>query len=665
MLKKKRAKKKRLPSKKQWSQFFKVLNRKERTAFFVFFLIFLFSATALAAHFYFSNTKEMPGRGGEYREGVVGQPRFMNPLYLSSQDADRDIVEVLFSGLMKYNTKGELVNDLIKKMEVKEGGKIFEIYLKENALWHDGTPLTAEDIVFTVNLVQEPQVQSPLRIKWVGIVAEEMSSTAVRFRLPKEYAGFLENLTLKIIPKHIFSKIPPKELVWELISQRYLTGSGPLELEKLEQDKAGNIKKITLKRNNRYYDKVPYLNKLAFVFYKDTESLLKGAKMGEIDGFSLSDPQYFKGLENGFKAYALQLPRYSAIFFNLELKNIFSDKAIREALALSVNKEEILEEVFLEKGLVVDSPILPDFFGFSPPEETHSFNKKEAEAILEEASFKINPQTNKREKIIPQSTFTFSKNLVYGNQGEDVRKLQECLSEDPEVYPEGTVSGYFGSKTRAAVIRFQEKYADDILKPIGLTKGTGDVKPMTRDKLNEICFKAPDQKIPLEINLTTSDKFPLTEIAEVLKGNWEDIGAEVIVKNLASADLETEALTSRSFELLLFGEALGAIPDPFPFWHSSQKEYPGLNIASYQSKAADKLLEKARETNNTEDKQKNLEEFQDVLLEDLPAIFLVQPSYIYLVSGKIKGFTIEKITEPSKRFSTIEKWYIETKRVWD
>ena len=189
---------KKFPSVNQWKQFFKLLNKKEKKVFSFLASVAFISLITLGITLFITNTQVTADYGGSLREGVIGEPRFINPLYLSNQDADRDVVEVLFSGLMKYNEKGEIINDLIESLEIKDQGRIVELTLRPDLYWHDKEPFTADDVVFTVNLVQEPQAQSPLRIKWMGIVVEKMSVNQVRFRLPKEYAGFIENLTLKI-----------------------------------------------------------------------------------------------------------------------------------------------------------------------------------------------------------------------------------------------------------------------------------------------------------------------------------------------------------------------------------------------------------------------------------------------------------------------------------
>jgi len=251
-----------------------------------------------------------------------------------------------------------------------------------------------------------------------------------------------------------------------------------------------------------------------------------------------------------------------------------------------------------------------------------------------------------------------------GSRGKDVEELQKCLAKDSQIYPEGEISGYFGQKTKTAVIKFQEKYKDEILKPYDLEKGTGEVRGKTREKLNVICFESGEEKIPLKFSLTIVDENPFIEVATILKNQWEKLGAEIEIKKFDIATLERDVIRKRDFEALLFGEILGMIPDPFPFWHSSQKGEVGLNLANYENKKADKVLETARQALAIEGRKKNLEEFQGLIIEDAPAIFLYNPDYQYLVSKEIKGIKEGIIVDTSKRFSEIENWYIQTHRVW-
>lgn len=661
---------KKIPKLKQWKKFFSILAKKEKICFFILFFLALSSAIFLDLNFYFKNSQIIPDFGGEFKEGVVGQPRFINPLLLSDNDPDKDLVEILFSGLLGYDEKGKIVKELAKDYQIKENNRDYEFELKDEIFWQDGEKVTSEDIIFTLGLVQSPYYKSPLRIEWSGVSVEALTEKKVVFHLQKPYSSFLETIArLKILPKHIFEDIPAENFPWTLTSKEYLQGTGPFKIKDIQEDKSGYIQKIILERNENFFGEKPFLKKISFHFYQNLEDLLKAARVGEIDGFSVSEPKYLKVLEKeGFNAYKLFLPRYFALFFNAKDFELLN-KEVRNALSYSLNKEEILEKVFLGEGEIINSPVLSNYYGFEPPTEISEFNLELAENILEKEGFQKNPETGKREKTtIKEIPALFKKELKEGSRNQEVVDLQKCLANPPaggkEIYPEGEITGYFGAKTKKAVIRFQEKYAKDILTPIGLKNGTGKVGAMTRKKLNEVCQEIPKKIIPLKFTLTTSNTFPLTEIANILKNQFEKIGAEVEIKEVSLSEFQTNVLTKRDFQTLLFGEALGQLPDPFPFWHSSQKDYPGLNIGSYSSKEADKFLEKARETIDETERKENLEKFQNILINDKPALFLTQASYFYFLSPELKGFEVEKITEPSKRFINIENWYSKTKRKW-
>jgi len=651
------------PSKSQWRQFFKVLTKKEGIIFFIFLFLFFSSFFYLSINFYFKNTEIIPAEGGTYIEGVVGSPRFINPIYAETSDVDRDLVQLLFSGLMKYDSSAKIIPDLAKEYKILEEGEVYEFYLKENVFWSDGEPLTANDIVFTIKTIQNPEINSPLRVNWLGVEVEKISDQVLRFKLKNPSAIFLENCTVKIIPEHIWKDISPQNFSLTTYNLKPL-GSGPYKLKNLSQDEQGNVKSVDLEKNPKYFGKTPNISQISFYFFDSEEQLIAAANSGKIKGLSIK-PSKDQLLKNtGFQQYLLSLPRYFAIFFNPGNSKVLSEKKVRLALNYGTNKEEILKEILGGRGKVVDSPILPEIYGFEKSSKTYPYDPTLAEEILEKAGF-VKSEEGKRVKIVKKEpAFQFKSNLTTGSQGNEVKELQKCLAKDPEVYPEGELTGYFGSKTKAAVIRFQEKYRADILVPAELEKGTGDVKKLTRAKLNEICFEPPEETIPLKFSLTTVEQPILIEVATLLKSQWENLGVEIEIETFDISTLEREIIKPRSYQALLFGEVLGAIPDPFPFWSSLQKRDPGLNLAMYENKKCDKLLEEVRQSLDEEVRKEKLEEFQELLIEDAPALFLYNPDYLYLVSKEIKGIDVKIVTSPSKRFSGIENWYIKTKRVW-
>ena len=653
------------PSMAKWRQILRILTKREKIVLAIFLILFFGSSLFLGLNFYFKNTEIKPAIGGTYKEGIIGYPRFINPIYGETSDTDRDLVQLIFSGLMKYNQKGEIVPDLAKEYKILEDGKVFEFYLKENVFWQDNEKLTADDLIFTIKTVQNPDYKSPLRANWLGVEVEKISNSSIRFKLKNPYPAFLENLTLKILPSHIWQDIPPQNFPLSIYNLSPV-GSGPYQLKSLNQDKSGYIKSLTLAANPKYFGEKPNIREISFHFFDTEEELILAAQRKEIQGLSIFDPKNYQPLKDAesFEAHHFSLPRYFAVFFNPGKSEILSERAIREALNYGTNKEEIIKLTLLGQGKIVDSPILPEIYGFHSPTAYYEFNPDKAKEILQEAGF-VEKENGIRGKIVKEEKiFQFKSDLKLGSRGKEVEELQKCLSKYPELYPEGKITGFFGDETKEAVIRFQEKYAKEILEPWGFTKGTGLVSKTTRSKLNELCGKVPEKSLELSLVLVTVDQPLLVETARLLKEQWKNLGVEVEIKTFDIQTLERDIIKPRNYSALLFGEVLGAIPDPFPFWHSLQKRDPGLNLSLYENKKADKLLEEARQSQSPEIRAQNLEEFQDILINEAPVVFLYRPDYIYLVSKKIKGINAEMIVDPSKRFSEIENWHIRVKRVW-
>ena len=644
---------KKWPTKLQWIQFFKTLTKREKTLFLIFFLLFFFSSSFLLLNFYFKNTEKVPSKGGILIEGVIGQPRFINPVYANS-DVDRDLVQLIFSGLMKYDEDLNIVLDLAERYEIEKEGRVYKFYLKENLVWQDKTPLTVDDVIFTIKTIQSPDFKSPLQANWVGVEIEKINDLEIKFTLSKPYGAFIENCTLGILPKHIWQNVSSESFAFEPFNLEPI-GSGPYEFKKIKQNGSNQIEYLILDQNSLYYGKKPYISKIKFLFFANEEDLIKAARKRKISGLSLTSST---NLGKNWQNYSLLLPRYFTIFFNQENSEVLNEREVRLALNHGTDKQAINQKT-------VDSPILPKIYGFNEPSLQYEFDVEKAKSILEEAGFKDEDGNGLREKIISKEpAFKFTSRLTKGSEGKEVTELQKCLAKFPEIYPEGETNGYFGEKTKQAVIKFQEKYYEDILQPYNYTQGTGTVGTSTRAKLNEICFEEPDEVLPLKFSLVTVNQPQMVKVAELLKEQWKALGVEVEIETYSLFQLEQDFIKPRNYESLLFGEVLGAIPDPFPFWHSSQKKDPGLNLALYENSEVDKLLEENRKTSDPEIRAEKLALFQEILIEDIPCIFLYSPDYVYTVLKEIKGIEIKKITDPSKRFVGIENWYIKTKRAW-
>jgi peptide/nickel transport system substrate-binding protein len=653
------------PSKKQWLHFFKVLEKKEKIAFGILLTLFISSLIFLVSSFYIKNTNVVLADYGRIREGVLGQPQFINPLYAPLSDIDKDLTELIFSSLMTYDNNANIVPDLINEYSIEDNGKTINFSIKENVKWHDGVPLTIDDVVFTIDLVQDPEYLSPLRTNWQGVEIEKISEYKALFRLKQVYSGFEESLVnLKILPKHIWENVS----VQSITSNTQLNvlspiGSGPYVVTKTLQRNDKSVKSMILNVNKAYYGNIPHIQRIDFYFYNNETDLLNNLKKGNLDSGNIEISNYNDRNFKKYNLYSLDTPNYFAVFLNND-KKPFDSKEIRQALSYLTNKQEIADKILNNKGEIIDSFLLPSFYDLNNPTEVLSYDETKGQNLLDKNGYTL--KDGLRIKVIEKSSgFKFSQTLQVGSNNAEVKKLQECLANDPEIYPSGTISGQFGQETKTAVIKFQEKYKDDILTPNNLTAGTGKVAGATIKKLNEVCFVVPNEEIPLSFTLKTTDNPTLVATANLIKEQWEKQGVKIEIQTINETDIK-KVIRERNFDILLFGEKLGGIPDPIPFWHSSQRIDPGLNLSLYQSSKADDLMEKARKYSNFEDdnRKKALEDLQNIIIADAPAIPLFTTNYLYLVDKDVKGILTEKIIESSKRFVDVSNWYLKEKRVW-
>ena len=166
---------------------------------------------------------------------------------------------------------------------------------------------------------------------------------------------------------------------------------------------------------------------------------------------------------------------------------------------------------------------------------------------------------------------------------------------------------------------------------------------------------------PVTAILTVIDSGNNVAVAEKVKDYWTKAGGQISL-NIVSGDQAAEIVKNRNFEILLYGEFIGGDPDVFVFWHSSQAGERGFNLTGYNNPEADKLLAEARVSTDQAERISRYKKFQEIVVADLPAIFLYSPSYTYVQSNKLKGFSGTAIVDPGDRFSGVGGWYLKTKK---
>ncbi|MFH1598574.1 MAG: ABC transporter substrate-binding protein [Patescibacteria group bacterium] len=536
-------------------------------------LVVVLAVIAFGISIYRQHVTTVAKEGGQYVEGLIGAPQFINPILAQVNDVDMDISRLVFSGLLKNDANQELVPDLAERFEISQDQKTFTFYLRQNVKWHDGVDFTVDDVIFTLQAIQDTEYNSPLITSFAGVGIERVDDHTLTLILDEPFAPFLSSLTFGILPVHVWNEIPPMNIQFTEYNKKP-TGTGPYKFQQLARGAQGNIKSYTLSRNEDFYDQKPYIEEIVFRFYPDFESAVGAWNNNRVEGISYL-PLEIKSLikkEDNLNFHSMRLPQYTAIFFNQKNNTLLQSFEIREAMALAIDKAKIVSEALGNEGEIIHGPILPGFAGYHSDIKKYEFDPIRAQEILDEEGWE----------------------LVEEN-GERIRRKDDSI---------------------------------------------------------------------LEFVLTVVNQPEQMKAAEVLKSLWEKIGIKIEIHLMNNQIVENEVLKPRNYQILLFGEIVGMDPDPYPFWHSTQVEHPGLNLAQFKNKDADKLLEEARKSSVVDERTAKYKEFQDILADELPAIFLYNPFYTYSVSQKVKGIESIYITTPSDRFTNIQNWYIKTRRVW-
>jgi len=214
------------------------LPSKKKILSFLFLSFLLAGIFLLSFNFICKFTTLEPEKGGILRLGVIGRPSYVNPVLAQSNDCDKDLIELIYDGLYSIDGQGKLIANLSEKTEISEDGRTYIIFLKDNVYWHDGMAFTADDVIFTIETIQDPSIRSPLRLNWAGVVVEKLGTHVVRFNLKSPYEPFLQNLTLKIIPKHIWENIESRNFLSADYNLKPI-GTGPYLFNSLEKNKQG------------------------------------------------------------------------------------------------------------------------------------------------------------------------------------------------------------------------------------------------------------------------------------------------------------------------------------------------------------------------------------------------------------------------------------------
>ena len=494
--------------------------------------------------------------GGVYVEGVIGNISTLNPL-LAASEPEQAVSRLLFSSLYNYDVTGALHTDLAESMTVKDD-KVYTIKLR-NAAWHDGKKLTAEDVVYTINLIKNPQVRSPLRVNWLDISARAIDDSTVEFMLPAVYAGFSHALTFPVIPKHILQTVSPSSMREADFSSNPV-GSGPFAVKRVQtSESTSSTDVVRMEPNTKYYGAVSTLSRLELRAYGNESLLVKAVNSGEVSaasGLSLSAADNIKSKQYSTKHWLLNKGVY--LLMNNRSQTL-QDARVRRALRYATNTSSIRATVG-DNVARLDTPILQSQIAQKLP-AAPDYNLDKAKALLKEAGWTY-------------------------NQGQ---------------------------------------------------------------------WKGKDGR-PLAVAVTTSSgRDEYKKIVDALKQQWSKLGVDVQLREIDTSSTTTSFVQSvlqpRDYDALLYELELGADPDVFAYWHSSQASASGYNFANYSNRTVDNDLVGGRSRTNSALRAAKYIQFVNQWLNDAPAIGLYQSVGSYVLNNGAS------IVEPRGSLNTMNDRY--------
>jgi peptide/nickel transport system substrate-binding protein len=297
-----------------------------------------------------------PLAGGDYIEGVVGAPVHLNPLVAdpASDPVAADIQRLVFEGLTRPGPDGLPMPALAESWAVDESGTVYTFTLRSGASWHDGAPVTVDDVLFTLRAVQGPAFAGDQNVAafWRTVLVDRVGERSVSFRLEAPFAPFLRLTGFPILPAHLLRNVPPEQ--WEAHPfNRLPVGAGPYRLVELDEQRA------LLRANPRYFGATPFIETIELRFFRTEQEAFAALTRSEIQGLAFTGASALAdvNLPRGIVRRQALLDGYTALSFNLR-DGLLTDLGVRRALATALDKDALIANVLAWKVMRLDTPIL-------------------------------------------------------------------------------------------------------------------------------------------------------------------------------------------------------------------------------------------------------------------------------------------------------------------
>lgn len=368
--------------------------------------------------------KLTPAPGGTYNEGIIGSFTSANPLYATSA-ADSSVSRLVFSGLMKYNAQNQLVPDLAASIKADASGKTYTVTIREDARWHDDSPVTVNDVAFTYAMIKNPDARSPMFNTWKDIKVTVNDENTVVFELPNALSTFPETLTNGLLPEHILGETEPSQLRTSTFNTIDPVGSGPFKWDNLEVSGATQATRqevIGLVANEHFYRGAPKLNRFIIQTFRDEEQMVRAFRGGGLTAMvGLTNVPEDIRKESEFSEYTTPLTGAVMVFFKTS-NPVLQDVEVRRSLVQSVHTKSVADSIGYPVRLV-DSPLLSSHLGYSKKLSQLDYDLKKAENRLNKAGWKMQ-EDGYRYKGKQQLTF-----ILYAQDTAEYKAVSQQLQK--------------------------------------------------------------------------------------------------------------------------------------------------------------------------------------------------------------------------------------------
>jgi peptide/nickel transport system substrate-binding protein len=402
-----------------------------------------------------------PASGGIYTEALIGSFGRLNPLLDLNNPDDRDVDRLLFSSLLKFDSQGIPQPDLAESWGVSADGKIYNITLRANANWDDGSPVTSDDVLFTLSLLRSQDSAFPqdVRSLWDGVQITRLNDKNIKFVLPEPFVPFLDYLTFGILPKHLLQSVTADQMSSNSFNLAPV-GSGAYKFDHLMIE-SGKIAGVVLTASKTYYGQVPFIDQVVFRYYPNSQAALTAYQNGEVLGISQVTQDVLPSAlaETNLASYSSRLPRLTMIFLNLGDKTLpfFQDKNVRNALMLGLNRQWMVDKLLGGQGIVANSPILPGTWTYYDGVAQIGFDPDAAAAAMKSAGYVLPATGNVRSKgsVALSFTLAYPDDTLHGQLAKNIQQDWAAIGVDvtlKAVSYDSLINDYLTPRTYQAVL---------------------------------------------------------------------------------------------------------------------------------------------------------------------------------------------------------------------